>query len=253
ISATFTGRFCRLVASPIAHLGGSPSSSRPSTPSISSSSSFMLRPGDQPYSLSNVSPAEAADIVVYLKDKSVDELRKLLCDKDAYHRFLLSLDLVKTQNSTKEYVMMWKKKVKDELLYETLQLASSLTILREIMQVISVHRGKLGKRTLFSECKIIRTTELAAAREKVNELERQKQDILKLYSPASLLHRLKVGMNKTEEESETLHKQLLGGEIDVVEFVQNYKTLRNTYHKRALTQLASKTSLTGLQAPHNRT
>jgi ESCRT-I complex subunit VPS37 len=30
---------------------------------------------------------------------SVDELRKLLSDKDAYHQFLLSLDQVKIQNN----------------------------------------------------------------------------------------------------------------------------------------------------------
>lgn len=30
---------------------------------------------------------------------SVDELRKLLADKDAYHQFLLSLDQVKIQNN----------------------------------------------------------------------------------------------------------------------------------------------------------
>ena len=40
------------------------------------------------------------------------------------------------------------------------------------------------------QCRIIRTTELAAAQEKLNELEKQKEDTLKFYSPASLLQRL---------------------------------------------------------------
>lgn len=52
-------------------------------------------------------------------------------------------------------------------------------------------------------------------------------------------------MDKTEEESEDLHRQLLEKEIDVVTFVQKYKRLRNTYHRRALTHVASKTSFTG--------
>ncbi|XP_075635744.1 vacuolar protein-sorting-associated protein 37 homolog 1-like isoform X2 [Castanea sativa] len=42
----------------------------------------------------------------------VDELRKLLSDKDAYHHFLLSLDQVKLQNN-----------LRDELRKETLELA----------------------------------------------------------------------------------------------------------------------------------
>jgi ESCRT-I complex subunit VPS37 len=52
-------------------------------------------------------------------------------------------------------------------------------------------------------------------------------------------------MNKTEDESENLHRQLLDREIDVGAFVQKYKKLRTTYHKRALIHLAAKTSSTG--------
>merc|ERR1711971_1394000 len=98
---------------------------------------------------------------------------------------------------------------------------------------------------LRNQCRIIRTTELAAAQEKLNELERQKEESLKFYSPASLLQRLQEAMNKTEEESENLHRQLLDREIDLGAFVQKYKKLRTTYHKRALIHLAAKTSSTG--------
>jgi len=44
--------------------------------------------------------------------------------------------------------------------------------------------------SILLQCRIIRTTELAAAQEKLNDSERQKQDIEKSYSPASLLHKL---------------------------------------------------------------
>uniref|UniRef100_A0A5B6ZTS3 VPS37 C-terminal domain-containing protein n=1 Tax=Davidia involucrata TaxID=16924 RepID=A0A5B6ZTS3_DAVIN len=196
----------------------SPSSSRPSTPS----SSFSQRPADRPESPSHVSPAEAAGIIVLLKDKSVDELRKLLSDKSAYQQYLLSLDQVKIQNN-----------LRDELRKETLQIArENLEKEPRIME-------------LRNQCRIIRTTELAAAQERLNELERQKVETLKFYSPASLLHRLQEAMNKTEEESESLHRQLLDREIDIGAFVQKYKKLRTTYHRRALTHLAAKTSLTG--------
>lgn len=43
---------------------------------------------------------------------------------------------------------------------------------------------------LWSQCRIIRTTELAAAQERLNELERQKEETLKSRSPSSLLQRL---------------------------------------------------------------
>jgi len=43
---------------------------------------------------------------------------------------------------------------------------------------------------LCAQCRIIRTTELAAAKEKLNELERQKEELLRSCSPASLLQRL---------------------------------------------------------------
>ncbi|CBI30192.3 hypothetical protein AAG906_036401 [Vitis piasezkii] len=201
----------------------SPSSSRPSTPSSSTSSSFSLqRPSDRPQSPSHVSPAEAAGMIVLLKDKSIDELRKLLSDKDAYNQLLLSLDQVKIQNN-----------LRDELRKETLQLAREN--LEKEPQIVE----------LRNQCRIIRTTELAAAQEKLNELERQKEEILKFYSPACLLHRLQETMNKTEEESETLHRQLLDREMDLGAFVQKYKRLRTTYHRRALTHLAAKTSSTG--------
>lgn len=200
----------------------SPSSSRPETPrSGTSSSSFgSQRPSERPPSPSHVSPTEAAGIIAVLKDKSVDELRKLLSDKDAYHQFLLSLDQVKIQNN-----------LRDELRKETLQLArENLEKEPRIME-------------LRNQCRIIRTTELAAAQEKLNELERQKEETLKLCSPASLFQRLHGAMNKADEESEKLHEQILGREIDIGAFVQKYKKLRTTYHKRALIHIAARTNM----------
>ncbi|CAH9071744.1 unnamed protein product [Cuscuta epithymum] len=201
----------------------STSSSRPTTPSPTSSGSFSVsRPSDGHSSASHVSPAEAAGIINVLRDKSVDELQKLLSDKDAYHNFLLSLEPVKTQNN-----------IRDELRNETLQLArENLEKEPRIME-------------LRNQCRIIRTTELAAAQEKLHELERRKEELLKYCSPQSLLLQLQEAMNKVDEESEALHKQLLDREIDLPTFVQKYKKLRLTYHKHALTHLAAKTSITG--------
>lgn len=195
----------------------SPSSSHPATPNSTNPNAYTQRVGDRPH----VSP-EAAGIIGYLKDKSVDELRKLLSDREAYKQFLLSIDSVRTQND-----------VRDELRNQTLKLA----------------RENLEKEPQITElrnqCMIIRTSELASAQEKLNDLTKRKAELLKSYSPGSLLHKLQESMNKTDEESETLHEQLLAKEIDLATFVQKYKKLRVIYHKRALTHLAAKTSLVG--------
>ncbi|KAL7596247.1 hypothetical protein Lser_V15G28392 [Lactuca serriola] len=177
--------------------------------------------GDRPV-VSRIPPNEAAGIVVVLKDKSANELQKLLSNKDAYQQFLHSLDIVQNQIN-----------LRNELRNETIQLA----------------KHNLEKephiRELRNQCQIIRATELATAREKLNELEKQKQEILRFYSPTSLLHRLQESMHKTEEESEALHQQLLDREIDLTTFTHKYKRLRNLYHKRSLTHLAANTSLVG--------
>lgn len=132
---------------------------------------------------------------------------------------------------------------------------------------------------LVKQCRIIRTTELATANEKLNELEKQKEEMLKMNSPASLLQRIQgmtwtytiycnssggnnfftittkarsyiwrtcnfaESVNQTDEESENLHQQLLDREIDLAAFLQKYKKLRTTYHKRTLVHLAAKTSI----------
>ncbi|WOH00855.1 hypothetical protein DCAR_0520231 [Daucus carota subsp. sativus] len=203
-------------------VGSQNSPSRPPAPSSSSSNSFVHMHVDRPQSSVNVPPAEAAAIIHSLKDKSVDELRKLLSNKDAYQQLLHSLDMVKTQNS------VW-----DDLRNETLQLA------RENLEKESYIME------LRNQCRIIWTTELASAREKLNELERQKSEIMKSYSPPAMLQHIQETMIKTDEESETVHKQLLENECDLPVFIQKYKRLRGTYHKCALTHLAAKTSLMG--------
>ncbi|KAH7518839.1 hypothetical protein FEM48_Zijuj09G0213900 [Ziziphus jujuba var. spinosa] len=87
---------------------------------------------------------------------------------------------------------------------------------------------KMNHALWSSEIRIIRTTELAATWEKLHELERQKEEMLRFGSLASLLQRLQDAMNKTDEEFENLHKQLLDREIELDPFVQIYKKLRTT-------------------------
>ncbi|QCE05872.1 ESCRT-I complex subunit VPS37 [Vigna unguiculata] len=157
--------------------------------------------------------------VATLKNKSVDELRKLLSNKDAYQQFLHSLEEVKIQNH-----------VNDELCKENLQLAEEN--LRKEPRIVE----------LRNQYRIICTTELAAAQEKLNELYREKEKIIKLNSPLYLLQRIQDAMNKTDEESENLHHQFLDREIELGAFLQKYKKLRSAYHRKSLINLAAKTS-----------
>ncbi|XP_023738088.1 vacuolar protein-sorting-associated protein 37 homolog 1 [Lactuca sativa] len=194
-----------------------PSSSGSPIPNDINSNTYTERLEDR----SHLSSHETQSPVVYLQDKSIDELRRLLSDQGAYQQFLLSIDPVRTQNN-----------VRDELKKETLQLA----------------RENLEKEPQITElrnqCMIIRTMELASAQEKLHDLKKKTQ-LLQCYSPDSLLNKLQECMNKTDEESEMLHEQLLGKEIDVVTFTKKYKQLRINYHKQSLTYLAAKTSVVG--------
>ncbi|CAN6247137.1 unnamed protein product [Urochloa humidicola] len=197
------------------------SSSRPATPTSSSASPHQ-RASDHLQHTSRVQPfpAEAAGIIARLKDKSIEELQRLLKDKEAYNAFFSSLDQVRIQNN-----------VRDELTKEILEHA----------------RGNLEKEQrileLQNQCTIIRTTELAAAQDRLTDLERQKDGLMMSYSPAALLDKLQTSMAKLDEESEELHGKFLEKDMDLPTFVQKYKKLRTAYHKQALLHLAGLTSL----------
>ncbi|CAM0902613.1 unnamed protein product [Alopecurus aequalis] len=188
------------------------SSSHPST-STSSSASPHQRASDHPQSSSRgqPSPAEAAGIIARLKDKSLDELQMLLQDKEAYNAFLNSLDQVKTQNN-----------LCGELRRETVQLA------RENLE------KKQWILELRNQCTIIRSTELAVAEDRLANLERQKDEIMRSYSPAALRDKLQSSKNKLEEESEELDQKFLEKDIDLPSFVQQYKKLRAAHYKCSL-------------------
>ncbi|GJN08847.1 hypothetical protein PR202_ga26807 [Eleusine coracana subsp. coracana] len=122
-------------------------------------------------------------------------------------------------------------RVRDELRKETLQLAKEN--LEKEQRILE----------LRNQCTIIRTSELAAAQDRLSDLERQKDEIMRSYSPAALLDKLQASMAKLDEESEELHQKFLEKDIDLATFVQKYKKIRTAYHKQALLHLAGKTSL----------
>lgn len=169
-------------------------------------------------SYSQLSPA-AENIYSLLRDRSVDELQAILTDKEAYNKVLHSIGEVKHLVS-----------LRDDLRMKTIHLA------RKNLEKAS----QIGE--LRNQCTIIRTTELAVAQEKIDELEKKEKELARL-APASLLEKLKDAANGTDEESENLQHLLLAGEIELTEFIQNYRSLRTLYHWRMLLRLAATSSV----------
>ncbi|KAF3320788.1 Vacuolar protein-sorting-associated protein 37 [Carex littledalei] len=164
--------------------------------------------------------AESEGIISRLKDKSVDGLKKLLSDKDAYNALLNSLDEVKNQNHTYEGLQK-----------ETLQLAEANA--EKEASIIE----------LKNQSTIIRTSELASAQEKLAELLRQRDEIINSYSLRNLIDKLKEAAYKADQESDILQTKILKEEVDIHTFIQDYKNLRIAHHRRTLLHLAAKTSV----------
>ncbi|KAI5064187.1 hypothetical protein GOP47_0020857 [Adiantum capillus-veneris] len=174
----------------------------------------------RPFSSQPPTGSSSSDVFLALRNKSTEELQRFLSDQDAYNAFLHSSDAVKQIES------VWKEMVNRnvELAKQNLEKESDLFQLK-------------------NQCTIIRTTELAAAQERFNEVRKKETDIKALFSPAVLIERLQDAASKIDDESEGLFKQLLSEEISVSDFLQSYRKMRYLYHKRTLTRLAAKTSM----------
>lgn len=207
----------------------STSSARPSTPNnpsstglapharpaVVGSSSVDSRPQSPSYS--QPSPAAGASIIPLLRDKSVDELKKILTDKKAYTEVFYSIGQVKDQ-----------KAVHGELQRGTGQLARKN--LEKENQILE----------LKNQCTIIRTTELATAEEKFHALDKRVKEAISFLAPGVLLERLKEAAKAAEKESDDLHQELNDRKIELIDFIQKYKKLRTIYHRRTLLHLATK-------------
>lgn len=204
-----TGTGCPPIPNNLSQAGSNPYQRAGAVPTIAIADSRPQSP-----SYSQLSPA-AGNIYSLLRDKSVEELQSIFTDKEAYNKVLHSIGEVKHLVS-----------LRDDLRMKTIQLA------RKNLEKAS----QIGE--LRNQCTIIRTTELAVAQEKIDELEKQEKELARL-APASLLEKLKDAANGTDEESENLQHLLLAGEIELSDFIQNYRSLRALYHWRMLLRLAA--------------
>eukprot|EP01018_Ginkgo_biloba_P019832 Gb_35914 [translate_table: standard] len=69
------------------------------------------------------------------------------------------------------------------------------------------------------QCTIIRTTELAAAREKFEQVQKCEKEISAMYSSPMLLSKLKEAAMKVDGKAESLHQKLLDGDIGLSDFI----------------------------------
>lgn len=155
-----------------------------------------------------------------LRDLSATELRKLVEDEGAYRAFFASLDQVKQMNE-----------IRDELRHGNIELAR-----RNLSK-----ESEIGE--LQNQCRIIRGTELASAREGLQDLQRRARQVNEQCSPISLINRLEGAARELDDESEELHRKLLEGEMEPAEFIQKYRKLRLAYHRRVQLRLAALVSL----------
>ncbi|KAG0585340.1 hypothetical protein M758_2G003600 [Ceratodon purpureus] len=156
-----------------------------------------------------------------LRDKSPEELTRLLNDKEAYNSFLHSLDELGRLNKISEEL---KKSTIDES-------KNNLAKESEIAE-------------LRTQCMIIRNTELAASREKFEEVEKRYKEVQANCSPTALIRKLQDAANEADEESENLHRSFLAGEIELLQFIQRYRKQRLLYHRRSLIRMAALSSMT---------
>ncbi|XP_024533401.1 vacuolar protein-sorting-associated protein 37 homolog 1 isoform X1 [Selaginella moellendorffii] len=170
-----------------------------------------------------------------LHEKSVEELRKLLSDKDAYESYLHSIEEVKQLDTVSVVPFFLAGSL---LIWEFWQLRNDLR-----KSNVNLARHNLGKESemaeLRNQCMIIRTTELATAQEKFSDAQRREKEILARSSPASILNKLQEAANAADDESESLHHKLLSGELEFPEFLQKYRQQRVLYHRRTLLRLAA--------------
>eukprot|EP00246_Nothoceros_aenigmaticus_P002052 TRINITY_DN1279_c0_g1_i1.p1 TRINITY_DN1279_c0_g1~~TRINITY_DN1279_c0_g1_i1.p1 ORF type:complete len:206 (-),score=35.71 TRINITY_DN1279_c0_g1_i1:1125-1688(-) len=94
---------------------------------------------------------------------------------------------------------------------------------------------------LKNQCAIIRTTELAVAREAFEEAKLREKGIVESRSPARFVTMLEEAATEADEESENMHRSLLDGELAPIDFISNYRILRLLYHRRVLQRLAAVT------------
>ncbi|KAH9311070.1 hypothetical protein KI387_026105, partial [Taxus chinensis] len=164
--------------------------------------------------------AQLSDMFPALQEKSVDELNQLLTDSKAYNVFLHSLEPVRHLDSLRGELI----KGHGDLARNNLAKDSQIAELR-------------------NQCTIIRTTEVAAARENFEEIQKREKEITAIYSSSQLLDRLQEAAAKVDNESEILHQKLLSGDIDLTEFIHKYKRQKVLYHRRMQIHLAAKLSL----------
>lgn len=156
-----------------------------------------------------------------LANLSPDQLRQLLTDPEAYSQFLRTIDEVRQSD-----------KVVEDLQRSNVDLSKSTLALE----------GTISE--LQTQCRIIRGTEVAAAREQLQQLLARQQEVVGKLGPSALVARVQDGAKAANQESEVLQAQLSDGDISISAFLKEYRSKRKLYHMRQQTSLAALASYT---------
>ncbi|GJP29712.1 hypothetical protein CLOM_g19338 [Closterium sp. NIES-68] len=156
-----------------------------------------------------------------LESKSPEELFKLLTDPKAYQQQLEEMPQLKEMTKVVDDL----KKGNEELARSTLEMEADMSELR-------------------TQCRIIRGTELASLEERLAQMIAQQRALTDRWSPAALVQQLKEKAEEVNQESEDLRSRFLAGEVELGQFMREYRKKKELYHQRMQTCYAALSSLT---------
>mmetsp|Transcript_11897 Transcript_11897/g.30360 ORF Transcript_11897/g.30360 Transcript_11897/m.30360 type:complete len:307 (+) Transcript_11897:151-1071(+) len=159
----------------------------------------------------DVQGTSSEDFKADIEKLSVEELRALLTDKEAYATFLSSL---KAMGGIEESIK--------EVISKNASLAQSN--LEKQQQVAE----------LKNQMAIIRSTEVPEVRDKYDKLAKEHNSILKNINTKTLREELSKAAEDMDQSSDLLAQQLVHKDISVDQFVQQYCLQRENFHRRTM-------------------
>ncbi|CAI7795595.1 unnamed protein product [Closterium sp. NIES-54] len=97
---------------------------------------------------------------------------------------------------------------------------------------------------LRTQCRIIRGTELASLEERLAQMVGQQRALMDKWSPGALVQQLKDKAEEVNREAEDMRSRFLAGEVELGQFMREYRKKKELYHRRMQTCYAALSTLT---------